>query len=61
MGSRNKKIFSGMLLAIIAYLIYAKNKKSATESIRLTDKRSDKKVRNRLCRREERAQSTASS
>jgi hypothetical protein len=42
-GSRNKKIFSAVVLAIIGYLLYAKNKKSATDSLRLPERR-EKKV-----------------
>ena len=36
-GTPQKKAFSGVLLAIIAYLIYIKNKKTATENIKLKD------------------------
>lgn len=43
-GTRNRKAISAVVLAIIGYLIYAKNKKSATDSLKLTEKRGDKKV-----------------
>lgn len=61
MGSRNKKIFSAVLLAIIGYLIYAKNKKSATDSIKLPEKRNEQKVSPPPRRKAEKATSTASS
>ena len=43
-GSNKKKAFSAILLAIIGYLIYMKNKKSSTDSIKLTEKKGEKKV-----------------
>jgi hypothetical protein len=45
LGSPNRKAFSALILAIIGYLIYAKNKKTSTESLRPGDKRPEKKVR----------------
>lgn len=50
LGSPSRKAFSGVILAIIAYLIYAKNKKSATDSIKLAERRGgEKKVLVGLC------------
>ena len=43
-GSPKKKLFSGILLVIIAFLIYMKNKKSATDNLKLNEKKGDKKV-----------------
>ena len=43
-GSKEKKVFSAVLLAIIGYLIYMKNKKSATDSIKVDEKRTKAKV-----------------
>jgi hypothetical protein len=34
-GSTQKKAFSAVLLAIIGYLIYMKNKKSSTDNIKI--------------------------
>jgi len=34
-GSPQKKAFSAVLLAIIGYLIYMKNKKSSTDNIKI--------------------------
>lgn len=45
LGSSNGRAFSGLILAIIAYLIYAKNKKTSTDSLRVGEKRTEKKVR----------------
>jgi len=42
-GSTQKKIFSGILLAIIGYLLYMKNKKSTTDNIKLREERASKK------------------
>ena len=36
-GSNQKKAFSIVLMAIIAYLIYVKNKKSSTDNIKIKD------------------------
>ena len=43
-GSPKKKLFSGILLVIIAFLIYMKNKKSATDNLKLNEKKGEKKV-----------------
>jgi hypothetical protein len=43
-GSKEKKVFSAVLLAIIGYLIYMKNKKSATDSIKVDEKKTKAKV-----------------
>jgi hypothetical protein len=60
-GSNQKKAFSGILLAIIAYLIYMKNKKSTTDNIKLGEERNKKKVTSLLFRKEERETLTLSS
>lgn len=36
-GSAQKKAFSAVLLAIIGYLVYMKNKKSSTDNIRIKE------------------------
>ena len=36
-GSPQKKAFSAVLLAIIGYLIYMKNKKSSTDNIKIRE------------------------
>ena len=36
-GSPQKKAFSAVLLAIIGYLIYMKNKKSSTDNIKIKE------------------------
>lgn len=36
-GSRQKKTFSVVLLAIIGYLVYMKNKKSSTDNIKIKE------------------------
>jgi len=57
-GSGQKKAFSAVLLAIIGYLIYMKNKKSSTDSIRIKDEfLKGKKVTMRSLRKAERATS----
>jgi len=50
-GSTNKKVFSGVLLAIIGYLLYMKNKKSSTDHISLKDDKNKKSVVLLVCRR----------
>lgn len=60
-GSNQKKAFSSILLAIIAYLIYMKNKKSTTDNIKLREERNKKKVISLLFRKEERETLTLSS
>lgn len=43
-GSKEKKVFSAVLLAIIGYLIYMKNKKSSTDFIKVDEKKINNKV-----------------
>ncbi len=43
-GSNQKKVFSAILLAIIGYLIYMKNKKSSTDTIKIDEKKLNQKV-----------------
>lgn len=43
-GTTNKKVFSGVLLAIIGYLLYMKNKKSSTDHLNLKEDKKKKKV-----------------
>ena len=53
-GSPSKKAFSSVLLAIIAFLIYMKNKKSATDNIKISEEKLKKKsVHHLLSRKEE--------
>ena len=59
-GSPQKKAFSGLLLAIIGYLLYIKNKKSTTDNIKIKEP-SKKSVRKHLFREEEKDMSTLSS
>jgi hypothetical protein len=61
LGSTNGRAFSGLILAIIAYLIYAKNKKTSSDSLRVGEKRGDKKVREGLFRKAAGDRWTASS
>jgi hypothetical protein len=61
LGSNKKKAFSGVLLAIIGYLIYMKNKKSSTDFIKVAEKKGDKKVNGLSFRKAARAMSTLSS
>lgn len=48
-GSDKKKAFSIILLAIVGYLIYMKNKKSSTDNIKIKESLL-KKVTHRLLR-----------
>jgi len=59
-GTTKRKVFSAILLGIIGYLLYMKNKKSTTDNIKLKEE-SSKKVLMFLCRKEARATSTQSS
>jgi hypothetical protein len=43
-GTNQKKVFSAILLAIIGYLIYMKNKKSSTDTIKIDEKKLNQKV-----------------
>ena len=43
-GSTSKKVVSGVVLAIIAYLIHMKNKHSATENLRIKEDKNKKSV-----------------
>ena len=45
LGSAKKQAFSAVLLAIIGYLIYIKNKKSSTDHIKLGEPSKSSKVR----------------
>jgi hypothetical protein len=60
-GTTKRKVFSAILLGIIGYLLYMKNKKSTTDNIKLKEESSKKKVLMFLCRKEARATSTQSS
>ena len=53
LGSPEKKAYSAVLLAIIGYLIYIKNKKSSTDNIKVKDQPKKGKVTMILCRKEE--------
>lgn len=52
-GSNRKKVLSATVLVIIAFLIYMKNKKSATENIKIKEEGSKKKVKYSLIDRKE--------
>jgi hypothetical protein len=54
-GSPSKKAFSALLLGIIGYLIYMKNKKSSTDNIKPKERLSKKLVIYVLFRKEEKA------
>ena len=61
LGSGKKQAFSAFLLAIIGYLIYIKNKKSTTDSLKLKEEFKKAKVTLSLLRKEEKATSMLSS
>lgn len=52
-GSPQRKAFSAVLLGIIGYLIYMKNKKSSTDNIKIKDEPRKHKVRSLPSRKEE--------
>ena len=61
LGSPQKKAYSAVLLAIIGYLIYIKNKKSSTDNIKINNQPKKQKVHLQLSRKEEREMSIKSS